>query len=314
MKQISTAEAVKILKSGGVGVMPTDTVYGLVARAADRAAVGRFYALKHREHKPGTVVAASVRQLVELGVPERYVKRVEHLWPNPLSVEMPLGDELDYLHQETGRQAFRVVADEQLRAVLEQTGPLVTSSANQPGEPGATNLSEAQEYFRNKVDFYVDGGDLSGRAPSTIIRVVADAIEVIRQGAVEIDAKGMHYIEPSRKECVFCRSNGRLKGEVFVASEGAYLIEASTAPGTYLIIPDTHVEKLAELPDSWWAEVKELLPRVPGLPENYNLSINIGAAAGQTLGHLHFWVIPRAGGRPSSGKGLARLVNEADKA
>ena len=314
MKQTATVnEAIEILRRGGVGVIPTDTVYGLVARAADREAVKRFYELKHREHKPGTVVAANVRQLVELGVPERYLKRVEHLWPNPLSVEMPLDEELDYLHQETGRQAFRVVADEKLRAVLEQTGPLVTSSANKPGEPGATNLNEARDYFENRVDFYVDGGDLSGRAPSTIIRVVADRIEVIRQGAVEIGAEGMHYIAPSRQDCVFCRSNGRLKGEVLVASEGAYLIEAGSAPGNFLIIPDTHVEALSELPDSWWADVKELLGQVPGLGENYNLSINIGREAGQTVGHLHFWVIPRVSDRPSSGKGFVRLIDEADQ-
>ncbi len=187
-------DAVAILNAGGVGVMPTDTVYGLVARAADKAAVARLYALKRRERKPGTVIAASVEQLIELGVPEQHLRRVERWWPNPLSVETPLGEDLAYLHQDTGRQGFRVVADEHVRQVLEQTGPLVTSSANQPGEPGATVLQEARDYFGDKVDFYVDKGDLSGRAPSTIIRVVADEIEVIRQGAVEIDERGRHLL------------------------------------------------------------------------------------------------------------------------
>jgi tRNA A37 threonylcarbamoyladenosine synthetase subunit TsaC/SUA5/YrdC len=46
---------------------------------------------------------------------------------------------------------------------------------------------EAQQYFNGQVDFYVDGGDLSKRAPSTIIRIVDDAIEVIRSGAVTIN-------------------------------------------------------------------------------------------------------------------------------
>lgn len=186
----TTDEAVAILLKGGVGVMPTDTVYGLVARAADEAAVARMYSLKRREHKPGTVIAASIDQLVELGVPRRYLTAVENLWPNSLSVEIPLGHRLTYLHQDTGRQGYRVVADESVRAVLEQTGPLVTSSANQPGEPGSTNIQQAIEYFHDTVDFYVDRGDLSGREPSTIIRVVDDAIEVIRPGAVKIDENG----------------------------------------------------------------------------------------------------------------------------
>jgi L-threonylcarbamoyladenylate synthase len=182
----TTQDAIGALSMGGVGVMPTDTVYGLVARASDREAVRRFYELKHREHKPGTVVAASVDQLIELGVPQQYLRRVEQWWPGALSVETPLGDNLAYLHQETGRQAFRVVADERFRTVLEQTGPLVTTSANAPGEPGATNLDEARDYFEDRVDFYVDGGDLSGRAPSTIVRMTADGIEIIRQGAVKL--------------------------------------------------------------------------------------------------------------------------------
>ena len=177
-----------MLTQGGVGVMPTDTVYGLVTRAHDPRAVQRLYALKHREHKPGTIIAASVEQLASLGVDNKYLDRVKKWWPNPLSVETPLGDELRYLHQDTGRQGLRVVADENIRKILQQTGPLVTSSANQPGEPGSINIYEAWDFFHDSVDFYVDGGDLSGRAPSTIIKIAdGGTIEVIRQGAITIE-------------------------------------------------------------------------------------------------------------------------------
>jgi L-threonylcarbamoyladenylate synthase len=188
MKTTPIEDAIKILQNGGFGVMPTDTVYGVVARAADPEAVGKLYELKRRDHKPGTVIAASVDQLVELGIPKRYLRAVEHLWPNSISVEIP--HHISYMHQDTGRQGFRVVADESVRKVLEQTGPLVTSSANQPGEPGSVTVQQAMDYFDDQVDFYVDGGDLSGRAPSTIIRVVDDAIEIIREGAVKISETG----------------------------------------------------------------------------------------------------------------------------
>lgn len=174
----------KSLKNGGVGVIPTDTVYGLVACAADQAAVARLYALKHREHKPGTVVAASIDQLVELGIKRRYLKAVEQFWPGAVSVETP--HHIAYLHQNTGRQAFRIPADEHLRKLLERTGPLLTTSANLPGEVTATTIKEAQTYFGDQVAFYVDGGDLSGRPPSTIIRIIDDAIEVIRQGSAKV--------------------------------------------------------------------------------------------------------------------------------
>ena len=179
-------EAVAILNKGGVGVLPTDTVYGLVARAVDKSAVVRMYALKHREHKPGTVIAASVEQLVELGLNEANIRAAAHLWPDSVSLVAGAGDELAYLHQGLDSLAVRVPKDAGLRAVLEQTGVLVTSSANAPGEPTSVNLDEAWAYFGDTVDFYVDGGDMSGRAPSTIVRVMDGRVEVLRQGAVRI--------------------------------------------------------------------------------------------------------------------------------
>lgn len=190
MKITSADEAVTILTSGGVGVLPTDTVYGLVARAADPSAVARFYELKKRERKPGTIVAASVDQLVELGIKKRYLTAVEQWWPNPLSVVIPTGDDLGYLHHGLDSLAVRIPKNEAFRRILEKTGPLVTTSANDPGQPTATTVAEAQACFEDRVDFYVDGGDLSDRPPSTVIRIVDDAIEVLRQGAVAITETG----------------------------------------------------------------------------------------------------------------------------
>jgi tRNA A37 threonylcarbamoyladenosine synthetase subunit TsaC/SUA5/YrdC len=86
--------------------------------------------------------------------------------------------------------AVRIPKSPALRYFLEQTGALMTTSANQPGEPVAETLVEAQAYFGDNVDFYVDGGPLRGRPPSTIVRVVDDAIEIIRQGAVKINENG----------------------------------------------------------------------------------------------------------------------------
>ena len=177
--------AQKLQVPGAVGVIPTDTVYGVVARAADEAAVTRLYKLKHRESKPGTIIAASIDQLVELGIKRRYLTAVEQFWPGAVSVEIP--HQINYLSQGTGRQAFRIPDNKPLLKLLEQTGPLQTTSANEPGESPANTAREARDYFGDEVDFYVDGGDLSANLPSTIIRIIDDAIDVIRQGAVKID-------------------------------------------------------------------------------------------------------------------------------
>ncbi len=181
----------KLLKPGAVGVIPTDTVYGLVARAADPAAVARLYALKTRDHKPGTIIAANIDQLVELGIKRRYLSAVQQFWPGAVSVIIPCGEpNLEYLHLGVMSLAIRLPADHELQKLLSQAGPLLTTSANPPGQPPATTAAEAQRYFDDKVDFYSDGGDLSDHQPSTIIRIVDDAIEIIREGAVKIDEAG----------------------------------------------------------------------------------------------------------------------------
>ena len=136
------------------------------------------------------MLAASLQQLIDLGIRGRYLKAVEHFWPNQISVVIPCGDDLAHLHQGKHSLAVRIPADETRRALLKTTGPLMTTSANHPGEPTAHNIERAQTYFGDAVDFYVDTGDAGERPPSTIIRVVDDAIEVLRLGAVKVDETG----------------------------------------------------------------------------------------------------------------------------
>jgi L-threonylcarbamoyladenylate synthase len=176
-----------LLQPRAVIVLPTDTVYGLVARAVDKPAVERLYRLKDRVNKPGTVIAANIEQLVSLGITRRYLKAVEQYWPGPVSVIIPVSNpKLNYLTSGAYGLAIRLPDAKPLLALLKQTGPLMTTSANLPGQPVAVTIDQAKAYFHNQVDAYIDGGPLIGRRPSTIIRVVDDAIEVVRQGAMDI--------------------------------------------------------------------------------------------------------------------------------
>lgn len=184
-KIVTLSTAIELLKNGGVGVMPSDTVYGLVAHAFNEAAVTRMYALKSRERKPGTLIASSTDQLESLGVPKKELEKVAKWWPNPLSAVLIMNGN-EYLHQGVGDIAMRVVKDDTIRSLLEQTGPLITSSANLPGEPNATTITEAIAYFSDSVDFYVDGGVRDNFLPSTIIKPSKDGIAILRQGDVHI--------------------------------------------------------------------------------------------------------------------------------
>jgi len=188
VNSLADPRLIAAITGGEVVVLPTDTVYGICALASDSKAVSKLYGLKSREKKPGTVIAESIQQLTQLGIKKRYLTAVEVYWPGPVSVEIP--HDITHLNQGTGRQAFRIVKDAGLTALLKKTGPLLTSSCNLPGEPPANNIREAIQYFNNKISVYVDGGDLSGKKPSTLIRVVDDMVEVLREGAVEISESG----------------------------------------------------------------------------------------------------------------------------
>lgn len=173
---------------GSVIVMPTDTIYGLVARANDKQAVENMYALKDRHRKPGTLIGLNIEQVSSLGLKHRYLKAVEQYWPGAVSVLIPCSDPaLSYLTQGLSALAVRIPNHKFVQEVLSLTGALMTTSANLPGQPPAETVGQAKDYFGGSVEHYFDGGNLAGAEPSTVIRIVDDAVEIVRQGAVKVN-------------------------------------------------------------------------------------------------------------------------------
>ena len=164
-------EAVEMLKNGGVGIIPTDTVYGLVGQLFNQAAVERMYDLKDRPgDKPvGTILFSDPTQ-IEAIVPPDDLLRAEVYWPGPTSVILETGNQLRYACRGWHSLPFRVPGIASLRNLIAETGPLAITSANIAGRTTASTVQDAMSIFRESVDFYVDGGDLSGRVPSKIIK------------------------------------------------------------------------------------------------------------------------------------------------
>lgn len=186
-KDLESQSLISVLLSGEVGVLPTDTVYGLVCVAENKTAVEKLYSIKKRSDKRGTLIAASLNQLDKLGFDINYFEPVKNYWPGAISVVTPMDSSLDYLNNGLGTMAVRIPLNPAVQRLLEVTGPLLTTSANSPDQPVAANLSEAEAYFGDQIDFYVDGGDYSDRLPSTIIEIVDGNISIIRAGSVKIN-------------------------------------------------------------------------------------------------------------------------------
>lgn len=182
----------KVLQSGGVGVLPTDTLYGLVASAFSKKAVARIYKLKKRNsRKPLIILIGSFRDLARFGVkPDAKTKKIlQKVWPGKVSVILPCRNKkFRYLHRGTNTVAFRLPAKKSLRAFLAKTGPLVAPSANLESKPPACVIREAKKYFGDKVDFYADGGKLRSLS-STLITIKNGRIVVKRRGVVTLSNK-----------------------------------------------------------------------------------------------------------------------------
>jgi L-threonylcarbamoyladenylate synthase len=179
---------ISCLKDGGVVVIPTDTLYGLVARAADKAAVGRLYRVRGRApEKPSVVLIAGRWQITDNSLwADQHKQLADKYWPGALSLVTPTATTPAYLHCGTHTLAYRVPARDDLCFMLGNTGPIIAPSANPESQPPATTLAEAQAYFGNAVDGYVDGGTLSGDAPSTVVKIIDGVPTVLRQGILHI--------------------------------------------------------------------------------------------------------------------------------
>ena len=179
------------LKQGGVGVMPTDTIYGLVASAFDKKAVLRVYKLKKRSSgKPFIILISDVSELAMFGVDtDNNLKKVlRKIWRGQVSVVLPcpnIKKELSYLKPKDKTLAFRCPKDKWLRDFLRETGPIIAPTANPEGAPPAQTIKQAKAYFNDKVDFYWDKGELKAE-PSTLISFENGKVKVLRQGAVKI--------------------------------------------------------------------------------------------------------------------------------
>lgn len=186
-KSVTSPRLIKMINAGAIGVIPSDTVYGLVAKAGKAKAVERMYGVKERPNQPGTIIGASIGQFEALGFPYLPLAAANKYWPASLSVVVDATDVQSYLKVERDSLPLRIPGSPQLLKLLERTGPLMTTSANHPKEPTATNIRQAMAYFGDSVDFYVDIGDLGERPPSTIIGFNSSGkVIMYRQGAVEL--------------------------------------------------------------------------------------------------------------------------------
>ena len=190
MKKGTLDKYVSDIRKGRVGVIPTDTLYGIAASAENPEAVERVYRIKGRSaNKNPIILIPAADSLADFGVAltERDEKFLASVWPGKVSVVFPFRKK-EYAYLDTARAgtlAFRVPDRADLREFLRAAGPVIAPSANPEGGKPARTAKEAREYFGGEVDFYCDGGVLEGE-PSTLVSLKDGKVHILRLGAVAV--------------------------------------------------------------------------------------------------------------------------------
>ena len=181
--------AVAALRAGEPVLLPTDTVYGLCARAASREAVERALALKGRTtDRPSALVAASLDQVLDC-VPElrgRAAVAARALLPGPFTLVLPNpARRFAWLAGASGNTIGIRVPDlpAAARAVLERAGAVMATSANVHGGADPRRLVDVPREIRAGCAAEVDAGTLPG-TPSTVLDLTGPEPRVLREGAV----------------------------------------------------------------------------------------------------------------------------------
>lgn len=198
-----------LLKEGAIGVIPTDTLYGISGSAFNQKTVEKIYKLRKRNpKKPMIILLSCLKDLDKFHIKlSKFQKQIiSKIWPSKVSIVLrcPFKD-FNFLHRGLKTLAFRLPKKKELREILKISGPLVAPSANYEGEKPAQTINEAKKYFGKKV-FYYNKGKLKS-PPSTLIDLTTDKIKLLRKGSdfnkvenyvkIEID-RSIPKLKPTR--------------------------------------------------------------------------------------------------------------------
>jgi L-threonylcarbamoyladenylate synthase len=168
-------ELIELLRHGGIAVIRTDTLYGIVASANNEAAVERVYQVKGRDANKSCIVLLDDMRSAYGRSDELDSATHQYESDAPTSFLVDGTGAPAWLLRENHLLAYRIPASADLRQFLALTGPLIAPSANPQSKLPARTIDEAKVYFGDSVDMYADGGEVpADTPPSRIIRVHDD--------------------------------------------------------------------------------------------------------------------------------------------
>ena len=177
----------KELEKGGAVVLPTETVYGLFAKALDKKAVDHVYQLKCRPRdKALNLNVASLDDILNFSKnqPPYLNKLVESFLPGPLTIILEANDKVPYwVNSDLTTVGFRMPSHPVTLELIREFGPLIGPSANISGKSSGVTFRKILHDFDQEVLGLEDDAFLTGQ-DSTILDLSGDKVKILRQGAI----------------------------------------------------------------------------------------------------------------------------------
>jgi len=187
----AVCRAAEVLAKGGLVVLPTDTVYGLVCDPAQPEAVEQVYRVKGRRRDLPLILLlhdmAQVSAYVE-EVPEIAVRAMQEFWPGPLTVVLRDRSEATAaVRAKRDSVGLRLPAHMVPRLVAECFGgALASTSANRSEQPAALTAAQALDHLQGLVHLVLDGGPTTLGQESSVVSFASQPPEILREGAISV--------------------------------------------------------------------------------------------------------------------------------
>ncbi len=190
-------EAAEVLREGGLVCVPCNGRYRIFADLWSASAVIELLQSKRRVKKaPSLVFIADESMLGETvdSVDDTARKLMDQFWPGPLTILMDPHPDLPKkvskeLSRANGRLGVRVPDDELARGIVRAFGgPVLVSSANREKKPGETSPAQIRRNFGNRIQLFLDAGDLANEGHSTVVDVDGGEVRVTRAGTIDEQA------------------------------------------------------------------------------------------------------------------------------
>jgi tRNA threonylcarbamoyl adenosine modification protein (Sua5/YciO/YrdC/YwlC family) len=177
--------AAKVLEDGGLIAYPTDTYYGIGCDLLSRKAIDRLYGVKGRDRKkPLAFLCPDLSDVAKYAIVSKFAYRtMKQLTPGPFTFVLTATKLVPDMMQTKQRQVgIRVPQAPLMLAIASQLGrPIVTTSATDGDDQVLIDAKDIKEALGTRLDLILDGG-VQPNEPSTVVSLMDDQIEVLRQG------------------------------------------------------------------------------------------------------------------------------------